>query len=90
MRTAADSFAQGVIRMLRDASWSRDADAQRPKLEPPIPDTPWDCHICLHWGGLKVQCRHIWQSHGVSGNYVKRSFSLFIGPAKWDEMENGK
>ena len=23
------------------------------------PDTPWDCYICLHWGGLGGQCRHI-------------------------------
>ena len=20
-----------------------------------IPDAPWDCHICLHWGGLRGQ-----------------------------------
>ena len=25
------------------------------------------CHIYLHRGGLGGQCRHIWQSHGVSG-----------------------
>ena len=31
------------------------------------PNTPWDCHICLHWGCFGGQCRHIWQSHGVSG-----------------------
>ena len=24
------------------------------------------CHICLHWGGLGGQCKHIWQSHGVA------------------------
>ena len=24
-------------------------------------------NICLHWGGLGSQCRHIWQSHGASG-----------------------
>ena len=22
------------------------------------------CHICLHWCGLRGQCRHLWQSHG--------------------------
>ena len=22
------------------------------------PYTPWDCHRCLHWGGLGGQCRH--------------------------------
>ena len=24
-------------------------------------------YICLHWDGFGGECRHIWQSHGVSG-----------------------
>ena len=32
-----------------------------------MPDAPWDCHICLHWGGLGGQCR---QSHGVYGHLL--------------------
>ena len=36
------------------------------------PDTPWDCHICLHWGAFGVQCRHIWHTwsvwDGILGN----------------------
>ena len=23
------------------------------------------CHICLHWGGLRGQCRHIWHTWSV-------------------------
>ena len=30
-----------------------------------IPNTPWDSHICLHWGGLGGQCRHIWHTWSV-------------------------
>ena len=33
----------------------------------PIPDTPWDCHICQNRPLKPSQCRHIWQSHGVFG-----------------------
>ena len=29
------------------------------------PDTPWDCHICLHWGGFGGQCRHILHTWSV-------------------------
>ena len=38
------------------------------------------CHICLHWGGLGGQCRHIWQSHGVSGFHelVQSSVALAL------------
>ena len=31
----------------------------------PSPDTPWDCHICRHWGGFGGQCRHIWHTWSV-------------------------
>ena len=37
-----------------------------------LPDTPW-CHICLHWLLKPPQCRHMWQSHGVSGSHIDRS-----------------
>ena len=30
------------------------------------PDTPWDYHICLHWGGLGVNVG-IYGIHGVCG-----------------------
>ena len=50
-----DDFGCGVLIL----------DPQRGLL---IPDTPWDWHICLHWGGLGVNVR-IYAIHGVSGNY---------------------
>ena len=28
----------------------------RPGRYAHVPDTPWDCHICLHWGGFRGQC----------------------------------
>ena len=46
-----------------------------------FPDTPWDCHICricLHWGGLGGQCRHIWHTWKVFG------FSFWRSPSKLD------
>ena len=30
----------------------------------------------ISWGGLSGQCRHIWQSHGASGNCKKRPVDL--------------
>ena len=34
------------------------------------PNTPWDCNICLHWGGFRGQCIgmyiYIYTIHGVS------------------------
>ena len=38
-------------------------------------------HICLHWGHFGGQCRHIWQSHGVSG--IHHSSSNRLGPPHW-------
>ena len=32
---------------------------------PCIPDTPCMVYICLHWGGLRGQCRHIWHIWSV-------------------------
>ena len=29
-------------------------------------------YMPISWGGLGGQCRHIWQSHGVSGKYLLR------------------
>ena len=34
------------------------------------PDTPWDCHICLHWGGLGGQCRDIWHTWSFWDIYI--------------------
>ena len=28
----------------------------------PTPDTAWDCHICLHWGGFGAQWGGIYGS----------------------------
>ena len=40
------------------------------------------CHICLHWGGSRGQCRHIWQSHGSClqdwWNHLESSFSTLL------------
>ena len=45
------------------------------------PDTPWDCHICLHWGGARGSIdRHIWQSHGVSGLVTMKRTLLLVWP----------
>ena len=30
-----------------------------------ISQTLHECHICLHWGGLRGQCRHIWHAWSV-------------------------
>ena len=32
----------------------------------PYPNTPWDWHICPHWGGLGGECRHKPRNRGVS------------------------
>ena len=39
----------------------------RPKPTRPCnPDTPWDCHICLHLGWCQGgQCKHIWHTWSV-------------------------
>ena len=29
------------------------------------------CHICLHWGGLRGQCRHIWHTWSVWDIYAQ-------------------
>ena len=34
-----------------------------------IPATPCMEYMPISWGGFGGQCRHIWQSHGVSGKY---------------------
>ena len=31
-----------------------------------FPNTPCMPYMPIHWGGFGGQCRHIWQSHGVS------------------------
>ena len=31
-----------------------------------IPDAPCMVYLPISWGGLRGQCKHIWQSHGVS------------------------
>ena len=40
-------------------------------------------YIYLHWGGLRGQCRHIWQSHGVSGYHKLSSEKVetVLGPS---------
>ena len=54
-----------------------------------FPDTPWDWHICLHWGGARGVNVGIWQSHGVFGIGVV-DLGSFLGsryvnsPVPWE------
>ena len=64
-RSASDSSAlEGTY---RSRSWAivEDEDASRYQGTPQRhsnPNTPWDWHIYLHWGGFRGQCRHIYGS----------------------------
>ena len=40
-----------------------------------IPNAPWDCHICLHWGGARGVngAAFIWQSHGSVLEFTQKN-----------------
>ena len=43
-------------------------------------------NICLHWGGLGGECRHIFQSHGVYGvQYIVGPD--FLHPTLWISLD---
>ena len=43
-----------------------------------IPHAPWDCHICLHWGGATGVngAAFIWQSHGSVLEFTQKKHTF--------------
>ena len=59
--------------------WHFSHEAERSSPQPQMLHV-WN--ICLHWGGLGGQCRHIWQSHGASGNCCPEESQVHLpGPS---------
>ena len=66
-------FLKYELRLQVDGTIPQKKGKRRPKRHPWVcaiysgtnSQTLHVCHICLHWGGLRGQCRHIWHTWSV-------------------------